>query len=251
MAGRIVELESVLPSFRPSFRPSLCPSFRQFSGNWRISFFLKLCMVLRADMEMCVRVRFFLKNPLLVKMTKNGRRWPKIEVKEFFRKIYSLVLSGNDVEWKYLWPFSILPKSHIWEKFGSQVMAKNALGQSAFSVFFNRQYLVNGLTSDSIFFFFLHADRHDWTQHGLSEKNIFWSKRAILTLKMVRPHNFGSIRRIFLKFCTMKGAERYMEHILIVFLKKFSFWANGLFWARKWHVVITLDHFLGFFRNFA
>ena len=193
MAGKILELESVLPSVRPSFRPSLCPSFRQFSGNWRISFFLKLCMVLRADMEMCVRVRFFLKNPLLAKMTKNGRRWPKIEVKEFFRKIYSLVLSGNDVEWKYLWPFSILPKSHIWEKFGSQVMAKNALGQSAFSVFFNRQYLVNGLTSD----------------------------------------------------------ERYMEHILIVFLKKFSFWANGLFWARKWHVVITLDHFLGFFRNFA
>ena len=170
MAGRIVELESVLPSFRPSFRPSLCPSFRQFSGNWRISFFLKLCMVLRADMEMCVRVRFFLKNPLLAKMTKNGRRWPKIEVKEFFRKIYSLVLSGNDVEWKYLWPFSILPKSHIWKKFGSQVMAKNALGQSAFSVFFNRQYLVNGLTSDSIFFFFC-------MQIDMTERNMGYLKK--------------------------------------------------------------------------
>ena len=169
MAGRIVELESVLPSFRPSFRPSLCPSFRQFSGNWRISFFLKLCMVLRADMEMCVRVRFFLKNPLLAKMTKNGRRWPKIEVKEFFRKIYSLVLSGNDVEWKYLWPFSILPRSHIWEKFGSQVMAKNALGQSAFSVFFNRQYLVNGLTSDSIFFFCMQID--------MTERNMGYLKK--------------------------------------------------------------------------
>ena len=39
-------------------------------------------------------------------------------------------ISGNGVEWKYLWPFSILWKPHMWEKSGSHVMAKNALGQS-------------------------------------------------------------------------------------------------------------------------
>ena len=39
----------------------------------------------------------------------------------------------------------------------------------------------------------------------------------------------GSALRIFLKFCTMKGAKRYMELILIVFAKKISFGTNGLF----------------------
>ena len=46
------------------------------------------------------------------------------------------------------------------------------------------------------------------------------NERAILGLKMVRPHNFGSTLKIFLKFCTMEGAKRYTEIILMVFLKK-------------------------------
>ena len=165
MAGKIVELESVLPSFRPSFRPSLCPSFRQFSGNWRISFFLKLCMVLRADMEMCVRVRFFLKNPLLAKMTKNGRRWPKIGVKEFFRKIYSLVLSGNDVEWKYLWPFSILPKSHIWENLVLKLWPKMLLANQHFQY----SLIVNISLMDwhLILFFFFFCMQIDMTERNM------------------------------------------------------------------------------------
>ena len=45
----------------------------------------------------------------------------------------------------------------MWEKSGSQVMAKNALGQSDF-IIFKCQYLRNGLTSDSNF---LHVDRHE------------------------------------------------------------------------------------------
>ena len=183
MAGKILELESVFPSVRPSFRPSLCPSFRQFSGNWRISFFLKLCMVLRADMEMCVRVRFFFKNPLLAKMTKNGRRWPKIEVKEFFRKIYSLVLSGNDVEWKYLWLLAFCQNRIFGKNLVLKLWPKMLLANQHFQY----SLIVNISLMDwhlILFYFFLHAGRHDWTQHGLSEKNIFWSKRAILTLKM-------------------------------------------------------------------
>ena len=43
------------------------------------------------------------------------------------------------------------------------------------SVFFNNQYLINGLTSD---FDFWNVDRHEWKEQGLlinefSEKNIF------------------------------------------------------------------------------
>ena len=67
-------------------------------------------------------------------MTKNGQKWPKIGGFGLSKKIYLLVLSGNGVEWKYLWPFSILQKPHMWEKSGSQVMATNAPGKSDFSI---------------------------------------------------------------------------------------------------------------------
>ena len=36
---------------------------------------------------------------------------------------------------------------------------------------------------------------------------------------MEHPHNFGSALRMFLKFCTMKATNSYMEVILMVFLK--------------------------------
>ena len=54
------------------------------------------------------------------KMVKNGPKW-------FSLKIYSLILSENGEEWKYLWPLNILQKLHVLEKCGSQVMAKNAV----------------------------------------------------------------------------------------------------------------------------
>ena len=37
--------------------------------------------------------------------------------------------------------------------------------------------------------------------------------------KMAYPHNSGSTVKIVLQCCTMKGAKRDMEIILIVFLK--------------------------------
>ena len=36
-------------------------------------------------------------------------------------------------------------------------------------------------------------------------------------------HNSGSAVRIFLKFCIMKGANRYMKILLVVFREKNSF----------------------------
>ena len=38
--------------------------------------------------------------------------------------------------------------------------------------------------------------------------------------QMVHPHNSGSAVRIVLQCCTMKGAKRDMEVILMIFLKK-------------------------------
>ena len=40
-----------------------------------------------------------------------------------------------------------------------------------------------------------------------SEKNSRLVKWTILGPKMAHPHNFGSAVRIFLKFCTTKGAN--------------------------------------------
>ena len=40
------------------------------------------------------------------------------------------------------------------------------------------------------------------------KKNPHLRTWTILGLKVVHPHNSGSAGRIFLKFCTMKGANR-------------------------------------------
>ena len=58
-------------------------------------------------------------------MTKNGKKWPKNRVFEFFKKIMSLVLSEICVKRKFLWFINILRKLHAWEKSGFQGIAKN------------------------------------------------------------------------------------------------------------------------------
>ena len=52
---------------------------------------------------------------------------------------------------------------------------------------------------------------------------------AILDAKMICRHNSGLPPRIFLTFCSKKKFKKYIKIILTVFLKKFSFWANGQF----------------------
>ena len=127
--------------------------------------------------NMVERARFFLeKSP----SSKNNQIWSKYGPKLGFLD-YLLVLSGNGVEWKHLWPFSILQKPHIWEKLVLKEWVK-MLSANQISIFFNRQYPVHGLKSDSNF---LHVDRHEWTRQSL----------------------------------------------LMVFLQKLSFRANGLFWT--------------------
>ena len=58
-----------------------------------------------------------------------------------------------------------------------------------------------------------------------AKKKFVQDKWAILGLKMAYPHNSGSALRIFLKFCRMKGANRYMKILLVVFREKKSFGA--------------------------
>ena len=48
-----------------------------------------------------------------------------------------------------------------------------------------------------------------------SEKILIWGNGP----KFVHPYSSGSAGRIFLKFCTMKGANRLMKITLIIFQK--------------------------------
>ena len=99
--------------------PSVRSSFQQLSWGF---FFLKLWKVLWDPYgDVRDRAHFFLEKSTSGCFFFN-----------FLRKIYSLVLSGDGIKWKYLWPYN-MRKPHLWEKSGSQVMAKNALGQSDFS----------------------------------------------------------------------------------------------------------------------
>ena len=108
------------------------------------------------------------------------------------------------------------------------------------SVFFNRQYFTNRLISD---FDFWHVDRHKWKKQGSLRvflKTFSFVEMGHFGPKNVHPHNSGSTGRMFLKFCTMKVANRYMRMTLIIFKKKLC-GANEPFWAQKGHIIITLN----------
>ena len=60
-------------------------------------------------------------------------------------------------------------------------------------------------------------------------KNYVQNKWAVLGPKMVHHHNSGSALRIFLKkICRVKGTNKYMRIILVIFLEKKSF---GAVWS--------------------
>ena len=50
--------------------------------------------------------------------------------------------------------------------------------------------------------------------------NRFSEKKNISFGEIAHPHNSGSAGRILLQFCTMKGANRQMRIIVIIFQKK-------------------------------
>ena len=74
-------------------------------------------------------------------------------------------------------------------------------------------------------FFFLILDNEKGQQvdesnnKGLCQKNVVQDKWAILGPEMAHLHNSET----FKKFCRMKGANRYMKILLVVFREKNSF----------------------------
>ena len=72
------------------------------------------------------------------------------------------------------------------------------------------------------------------------QKKIVWGRWTILCPKMGHLHKFGSILRIFCKFCTMKS-QQVDESNNNGLYQKTLLRTNVSFCARKWHILITLD----------
>ena len=66
-------------------------------------------------------------------------------------------------------------------------------------------------------------------------KGPFWAQKLRIFITL------DPLEEFFFKFCTMKGANRHMRVILIIFQKNFLSGANEPFYAQKWHSLITLD----------
>ena len=107
---------------------------------------LKFCSSVAKGLKLKVR-KFWGPNPTFVELTKE-----KLVGGLFAPPLPPILNRVN-----------ILQKPHIWEKSGSQVMAKNAVDQCDFSI-----------------------------KMRFSEKILFPGKQAILALKIAHPHNFGS-----------------------------------------------------------
>ena len=59
--------------------------------------------------------------------------------------------------------------------------------------------------------------------NGLHQKKFVHDKWVFFRPKMAHPHNSGSALRNCLQFCRMKGANRYIKMLLVVFWEKKSF----------------------------
>ena len=56
--------------------------------------------------------------------------------------------------------------------------------------------------------------------NGFYQKKFVWGKWDIFGQKVWHPHNSGLALRVVFKFCTITGAKRYLEIILIYFPEK-------------------------------
>ena len=92
---------------------------------------------------------------------------------------------------------------------------------------------------------------HESYINSCSKKILAWRKWVILIQDPechILYHNSGSAVRIILQFCTMKGAKRDMEIILMVFLKEILLYSQqfGHFGTKMVWCLFTLNLLSGF-----
>ena len=114
-------------------------------------------IAVKKNLELYVTARFFWgKSNLCAKIVKYGFK----TVFRLFRKRKSLLLFWNGVKLKELWSFSILQKLFARENLILKLLPKILLANEM-SLFFNHEYLMNGLTWD---FDFLKLDGYEWKE---------------------------------------------------------------------------------------
>ena len=79
------------------------------------------------------------------------------------------------------------------------------------------------------------------------EKILIWHKWAILGPKMVHSHSPRSTPRTFLKGLHNERGQETCETYVNGFCEKLLIWGKCVSLARKWHIVVILDSFKGFF----
>ena len=153
---------------------------------------------------MCDGAGFFGKNPHQAKMTKNV---PKTWFLDFLRIAISFI--WNLCKMKVLMVHEQFAKTTCLGKIWFSSYCQKWLSANEISVFFNCEYFTNRLISD---FDFWHVDRHEWKKQGsltgFLKKILILGNGSFWTQTFAHPLNSRSARRIFLKFCTMKGANR-------------------------------------------
>ena len=177
-------------------------------------------MVLGTHMEICMTMHNFIwKNPLPVKIVKM----------DFWTL---LVLCGNRVEWKYLWPVNILRRRYMWKKTWF-----SSYGQkSSLPIRFKYSLIVNISLMDWCLIF-LHVDRHEWTQQCLliafPKKVLLWGKHVILGLQMARSQNFGSGVRIVFEILPNERDQEIHENFFNGFSEKILIWGKWVILGPK------------------
>ena len=106
------------------------------------------------------------------KWQQNNQKWPKNRVFGLFKKITSLVLSGNWCKTKVFIVHWHSAKTACLGKTWFFSCSQKWLSVNGISVFFNHQNFINKIISD---FDFWCVDRHEWKEQGILMGFVAWA----------------------------------------------------------------------------
>ena len=115
---------------------------------------------------------FLEKIPEGQKWKKNNQKWPKNRVFGLFKKITSLVLSGNWCKTKVFIVHWHSAKTACLGKTWFFSCSQKWLSVNGISVFFNHQNFINKIISD---FDFWCVDRREWKEQGILMGFVAWA----------------------------------------------------------------------------
>ena len=126
-------MSSCQPVFGPPVTPSVLLS-KHFLGVVSLVF-SQIWHGARNSYKVVHNRAFREKKIFCPKIGKKGPKWAKTRVFSIYWKIWSLIFTEFDLEWKFILLAAFLHKSHTWENFCSWDMVQNVLTQSDCNIF--------------------------------------------------------------------------------------------------------------------